>query len=192
MGGVASVDVLASIGILPLPTGAGFQAGAPFSWALGLRGGVFRESFTLPGISISAMYRHLGRSTLGDPQLRDTDGFLDLSVSALSLRGAISKRIVGFGLTAGAGFDRYSSNGKFGFVDPESIDRQQFRLGITRLKNNRASLFGNISYTMLILHLVGEIGWQQGTDLISAPLPPGIPISTGGRIFGGLAARLSI
>jgi hypothetical protein len=192
MGGVGSVDLLASIGILPLPTGAGFVSGAPFSWALGLRGGIFRESFTLPGISVSAIYRHLGRSTFGDPQLQETDGFLNLNVSALSFRGAISKRIVGFGVTAGAGYDLYSSSGKFGFVNPEPGAPSAFRLGITRLKNNRASLFGNLSYTMLILHLVGEIGWQQGTGLVSAPLPVGAQVSTGGRLFGGVAARISI
>lgn len=192
MGGVASVDVLASIGILPLPTGAGFASGSPFSWAVGLRGGIFRESFTLPGISISAMYRHLGRSTFGDPNLIDTDGFLNLSVSSLSLRGAVSKRIVGFGLTAGAGYDRYSSNGRFGFASPDTVGPSEFRLGFSRLRNNRTSLFGNLSYTLLILHLVGEIGWQQGTDLVSAPLPAGAQVSTGGRVFGSIAARLSI
>lgn len=192
VGGVASVDLLASIGILPLPTGAGFSEGAPFSWALGLRGGVFRESFTLPGISISAIYRHLGHATFGDPQLRESDSFLDLNVSTLSFRAAISKRIVGFGVTAGAGYDRYSSNGKFGFKNPDSVGPPEFRLGITRLKNNRATLFSNLSYTLLILHLVGELGWQQGTDLISAPLPDGAQVSTGGHFYGGLAARISI
>lgn len=192
MGGVASLDILASIGILPLPTGAGFQQGTPFSWALGLRGGIFRESFTLPGISISAIYRHLGRSTLGDEDLVDADGFLNLGVSSLSFRAAASKRILGFGVTAGAGYDRYSSNGRFGFISPEPAGQPEYRLGFSSFKNSKTSLFANISYTLLILHLVGELGWQQGTDLIDAPLPAGAEVSTGGRLFGGLAARISI
>jgi hypothetical protein len=192
VGGVASVDLLASIGILPLPTGAGFESGAPFSWALGLRGGIFRESFTLPGISLSAVYRHLGRSTFGDPQLRETDSFFDLNVSALSFRGVIGKRLAGLGVTAGAGYDLYSSSGQFGFTNLEAGGPSESRLSFTRFKNNRASLFGNLSYTFLILHLVGEIGWQQGAGLISAPLPAGAEVSTGGHLFGGFAARLSI
>lgn len=191
IGGVASVDVLASIGILPLPTGAGFESGTPFSWAFGLRAGVFRESFTLPGISVSAMYRHLGRSTFGDPLLQKTESFFDLNVSALSFRGAVGKRIAGLGLTAGAGFDRYSSSGDFGFASPAGAV-PEYQLSFTRFKNNRTSLFGNISYTFLILHLVGEVGWQQGPGLISAPLPANAEISTGGHLFGGVAARLSI
>lgn len=192
LGGVGSVDLLASIGILPLPTGAGFRSGSPFTWALGLRGGIFRESFTVPGLSISAIYRHLARSTLGDPELVETDGFLTLSVSTLSLRGAVSKRILGFGVTAGAGYDLYSSNGKFGFRNPDPSGVPEFQLGLSRLRNNRTSLFGNLSYTLLILHLVGELGWQQGADLISAPLPANARIDTGGHIFGGVAARISI
>lgn len=192
LGGVGSVDLLASIGFLPLSSGAGFRSGSRFSWALGLRGGIFRESFTVPGVSISAIYRHLARSTLGDPDLFDTDGFLDLSISNLSLRAAASKRIFGLGITAGAGYDLYSSSGRFGFVNPEPSGDAEYRLGFSRLRNNRTSLFANFSYTLLILHLVGELGWQQGTDLISAPLPANARIDTGGRLFGGLAARLSI
>lgn len=192
MGGVASVDLLASIGFLPLPTGAGFSEGSPFSWALGLRGGIFRESFTLPGISVSAMYRHVGRATFGDPQLQDSESFLDLSVSALSFRAGASKRIAGLGATVGAGYDRYSSSGKFGFVNPELTGPPAYRLGITRRKNSRTTLFGNLSYTLLILHFVGELGWQQGAGLIEAPLPDGADVGTGGRFYGGLAARISI
>lgn len=192
MGGVGSVDILASIGILPLPTGAGFSEGSPFSWALGLRGGIFRESFTLPGISVSAIYRHLGHATFGDPQLKESDSFVDLNVSELSFRAAISKRIVGFGLTAGAGYDRFSSSGKIGFINPDPVGPPSYQLGITRRKNNRTTLFGNLSYTLLILHLVGELGWQQGTGLIDAPLPDGAQVSTGGHPYGSLAVRISI
>jgi len=191
VGGLGSLDLIASAGFLPLPTGAGFSSGSPFSWALGLRGGIFRESFTLPGISISALYRHTARSTFGDPELIDSESFIDMSVASLGLRAAISKRIAGVGLTAGAGYDRYSSNGSLGFTTspfgglPEVID-------FSRIKNDKASLFTNLSYTLFILHLVAELGWQQGSGKIDVPLPPNAKISTGGRIFGGIAARISI
>jgi len=192
LGGVGSVDLLASFGMLPLSSGAGFRSGSRFTWAVGLRGGVFRESFTVPGVSLSAVYRRLARATLGDPDLVDTDGFLDLNVSNLSLRAAASKRILGLGLTAGAGYDIYSSSGRFGFVNPGTGGDAEYRVSYSGFRNNRTSLFANLSYTLLILHLVAELGWQQGTDLISAPLPANAQVSTGSRVFGGLAARLSI
>lgn len=192
LGGVGSVDLLASFGVLPLSSGAGFRSGSRFTWALGLRGGIFRESFTVPGISVSTIYRHLARSTLGDPDLDDTDSFLELNVSNLSLRAAASKRILGIGFTAGAGYDIYWSSGRFGFLNPGPAGDPEYRLSYSGVRNNRTSLFANISYTLLILHLVGELGWQQGSDLISAPLPANARVDTGGRIFGGVAVRLSI
>lgn len=192
LGGVGSVDLLASIGVLPLPGGAGFRSGSSFTWALGLRGGIFRESFTAPGLSLSAVYRHLAESTLGDTDLVETDGFLKLNVSNLSFRAAASKRILGLGLTAGAGYDIYSSSGQFGFVDSVSPLGGEERVGFSRFRNTRTSLFTNISYTLLILHLVGELGWQQGADEIDATLPASARIGTGGRLFGGIAARISI
>jgi hypothetical protein len=194
VGGVGSVDLIASIGLLPLPTGPGFADQTPFSWALGLRGGLARESFTLPGVSVSALYRHTGRATFGDTLLKATESFLDLqSISQLSVRAAASKRIFGLGVTAGLGWDRYSSDVGLGFLNPEPLGvPSEIRLSVDGQRNSRISAFTNLSYTLLILHLVGELGWQQGAGLIDAPLPPGVDIDTGGSLFGGLAFRISI
>lgn len=193
VGGVLAVDLLASAGVLFLPGGDGFVDGSAFSWSIGTRVGAFRESFTLPGVSASLMYRRVGDMTLGDPLLDRDDGFFDLDLSVWSARAAVSKRILLFGLTAGAGYDRYSSDVRFGVVNPEPVAPQEIRVSLDDFENDRFLVFGNVSWTMLVLHLVGEIGWQEGAEQVPdlSPLRAGVDPEDG-RLFGSLAIRLSI
>ena len=190
VGGVGSLDALASIGYLPLPGGKGFD-GSPFTWALGLRLGLLRESFTLPGVSLTGMYRQVGDFDFGDPALVRDDAFIDIGIGIWSLRAAVTKQIFAVGLTAGAGYDHYSSDVRFGFVDPGTATRREVRLD--DFDNDRWSLFANVSWTILILHIVGELGWQQGGDLVPGLRASDIRFDPGdGRFFGGFAVRLSI
>lgn len=189
VGGVGSLDALASFGYVFLPGNDGFED-SPWTWALGARLGILRESFTLPGISISGMYRQVGDFKIGDPALRSEDAFLDTGIGIWSLRAAVSKRISFLGLTLGAGYDHYSSDVDFGFVDP--IELNPIRVSVDDFENDRFMVFGNVSWTILILHLVGELGWQQGDDATGV-IPSGVVFDPeGGRFFGSLALRLSI
>jgi hypothetical protein len=55
VGGFASVDLIASAGTVPVPEDDGFDSGRVSGWGLGARIGILRESFTAPGVSLSAM-----------------------------------------------------------------------------------------------------------------------------------------
>lgn len=192
VGGVGSIDAVASVGILPLPGDDGFDD-SPWTAAIGLRLGILRESFTLPGLSLTGMYRRIGGYTFGDPDLEADDAFFDFGTGIWSLRGAIGKRIFGFGITAGAGYDHYSSDIGFGFVNPSTMGPAEIRIDFDDFDNDRFMLFGNVSWTLLILHLVGEVGWQQGADRVPGLFPPDIDFDAeGGRFFGSLALRISI
>ncbi len=192
VGGVGSLDGLASFGYIPLPGGDGFED-SPWTWAIGLRLGILRESFTLPGISITGMYRQVGDFEFGDPDLGTDDSFFDMGVGVWSLRGAVSKRVVFLGVALGAGYDHYGSDVDFAFIDPAAATPGATRVSFDDFENDRFSLFGNVSWTLLILHLVGEIGWQSGADAVPGTLPANLGFDAeDGRFFGSLALRLSI
>jgi hypothetical protein len=187
VGGFASLDLLGSVGVLPVPRGASFEAGAPASWALGARLGILRESFTAPGVSVSAMYRSTGAFAYGDPALAQRDAYFRLGSNRVtSLRGTVGKRTAGIGLLGGAGYDYYSSNATLRVRD--ALPGTVLDLHETGMSGQRVSIFGNASLTLLILNLAVEAGWQQGG--------PSIPGATGkrekGGLFGGVAARLAI
>ena len=190
VGGVLSLDLLGSVGFLLLPDGEGFDD-TPFTWAAGLRLGILRESFTVPGISISAMYRRVGDIEFGDPALRGTDSWFGAEgFSNLSVRGTIGKRLFGFGLTAGAGYDRYSTDVAWAFVDPADPGRA-IRVRMDGFDNDRFTFFVNGSVTVLILTASLEVGWQQGGDVVPGPLPATDFDPEQGAFFGSFAIRIS-
>jgi hypothetical protein len=163
IGGFGSIDVLASAGMTSLPHGKGFT-NSPKTWGVGARVGVLRESFTAPGISVSGMYRRTGHVSFGDSTLTTNNGFFTLDgLSTWSYRAAISKRIpvIGLGATAGVGIDRYNASSEIR-VASRNINLNNFRASEPHTKTSRKSAFVDASWTMLLLNLVGEFGWQEG------------------------------
>ena len=186
IGGFGSLDVLGSIGVLGVPDGDGFERSSPLTWALGARVGILRESFTAPGVSASAMYRSLPDIEFGEPV--PGPYFENAGQSVLSLRGTVGKRILGLGLTAGVGYDRTDSDVRARFDEPGPIFPNPVDIAERDLTFGRTSFFGNVSYTILILNMAAELGWQE-----SGTSPGAAHDDTGkGGLFGGVAVRLAI
>jgi hypothetical protein len=184
VGGVGSLDALGSAGFVLAPSDFGSHR---FAYGAGFRLGLLRESFTMPGLSVTGMWRGIGRVTYGDPERLDTDGFVVSSAAGPSVRAAVGKRLLGVGLTAGAGFDRW--RGDVEWAAGGDVERR-----VPNYVSRRTVLFGNVSWTFLVLHAVIEGGWQSGPRLLD-----GLTVDqVGGRdpargaFFGGATLRLSI
>lgn len=189
IGGFGSIDLLASVGRIPLPEGEGFS-GSVNSWGGGLRLGILRESFTAPGVSLSGMYRNVGGVEYGEPELTDEDAYFKIDdMSVWSARAAVSKRLLMLGLTAGAGYDWYSGGATIRIQDPTNASNV-YELSDDEIESTRATVFGNASFTLLILHLVGEVGWQSGGEA-DPSLPSSDRLEKAG-LYGGLALRLAL
>ena len=193
VGGFASLDMLASVGLVPLPEGDGFNDNAT-SWAFGVRLGLLRESFTAPGLSFSVMYRRVGDVDFGDRNLQTEQSYFTASdFSVLSLRGVIGKRLLFLGVSAGIGWDRYKSDIAFGVANPSLLGAPRFDFTENGLKESRVIYFGALSYTLLVLSLNLEGGYQTGGDNFTAPLPAGQSSMTQDKAaFLSFALRLTI
>jgi hypothetical protein len=190
VGGLGSVDLLASVGTAALPGGSGFD-GATGSWAVGTRLGILRESFTLPGISASAMYRRVGSFSHGDADLDRTPAYFALSdMSVVSLRGTVGKRLLFIGVTGGAGWDRTSSDVQVRVRD--AAEPGSGTISQPSMTGSRSHFFANASWTTLVLHVVGEAGIQRGgtADADAAPAVRRLVERRG--FYAGLALRLAI
>lgn len=156
IGGFASIDLVASYGSLGLPDE--FLQESIQSWAVGVRLGILRESFTAPGVSITGMYRSIDDVQLGST-LGPADGpgtYFRVSDTKLwSARATVGKRILMLGATAGIGWDRFTSSA-------QAQDAANFAVTADDFSNDRTTIFGNLSWTMLILNIVGEGGVQKG------------------------------
>jgi hypothetical protein len=183
VGGLGSVDLFAEAGTVLLPDG--FESVSLFTWSLGARIGVFRESFTLPGITASLAYRRIDDVTFDDvraPSRLAAFGWSDASV--WSVRAVAGKRLLGLGLTGGLGWDGSSANADIGYrtaagaaaTAAEDVDADRY------------NAFIDATWTSLILSLSAEAGWQWGPDEQELGVPDP---AAGGRFFGGLSARLT-
>lgn len=181
VGGLFSLDAVARGSWLLLPDNQGFDTGNVFGGSVGLRLGILRESFTLPALSVTGSYGLSTGFAFGDPE-GTGDGYIDGNLSTLSLSAGTTKRVGPVSLTAGASLDRYMTDVDFSYRGGP-LEAQS--AGATM---DRWSLFGNVSWTFLILHGSLEAGWQE------APTPDGLP--TGVSVdpagwWAGAAVRLS-
>lgn len=188
IGGFASLDLLASAGLLRIPEDDGLGTSSAFTWAAGARVGILRESFTAPGVSVSALYRSIPdvsyrSETAGDATQFDAD-----NGRVISVRGTVGKRVLGVGWTGGIGYDHVPSDvaiqyGVFSTGLPVTV-----ALGEDGVTDSRLSWFGSASYTASVFNFVIELGWQQNGDR-AADAPRG---TRRGGLFGGAAIRLTI
>jgi hypothetical protein len=188
LGGLASVELLGSLGAIMLPDDDGFR-GNVTGLGLGARVGILRESFTAPGISISGMYKWHGRVQYGDAAEGDAASF-ELDMKVLSLRAGLSKSFVAFGLALTLGYDSYWSN--VGFVvnpPPAGPPVPLPAAGETaELQTERWSAFIDVSYIVLYFNIVAEAGWQEEQKLMSSR---GDEFASG-NFFGTLGIRLTL
>jgi hypothetical protein len=199
VGGFGSVDLLGSVGVMPFPRGRA-HGDAPVSWALGGRLGILRESFTAPGISVSAMYRSVGNVRFGEAstpgrtvqfvQGRDVQHLRLDNQNLVSYRAVVGKRFAGIGLLGGVGHDRFRADATVRVPHPMVVPGVIHQVTVEErgMRNTRNSAFVNASLTMLILNLSAEAGWQQGGDRGTDRTRE----LGKGAAFAGIAGRLAI
>ncbi len=182
-GGFLSLDLVASVGVLGLARADGFGGNA-YSSGIGARLGLLRESFDVPGVSISVVRRFFGDVLLG---ARDSPIAVRLEPAATSVRALIGKELSAAGIVGGAGWDRYS--GAVTIEGPES-GRQPHSVTLDGPALDRLLLFVGISRTWQVFLVAGEIGWAAGFD--GLPDPSVQPFDPGaGSMFGSLSLRIT-
>jgi hypothetical protein len=193
VGGVGSVDLLVSLGTINLPSDAGFRTRSPFTFGAGARVGIVRESFTVPGISVSAMYRRIGAFSAG--QALQPPGGAQSSgahvradgTSAWSLRAGIGKRIALFGVTAGLGWDRTSSD----IAADVAAGAGTVSVEDNGFTSSSSMVYGGLLWTRLVYGLSAEFGWQRANGAIEDGRTPSSD-AQGGGFFLSLAGRIVI
>lgn len=229
VGGIGAVDLLASAAWVPLRAlgDDGFRsASADVAWGGGVRVGLLRESFTMPGLSLSAMYHRLGTVQWGricpariatstnsgpgytleeglcfdeaatSPDAGDLGEFA-FDLSSWSTRAAASKHLLGLGLSAGVGYDRFSSDLGIGVRGNRSFEvipaNAYARITDAELSQGRWSAFVDGSFSVLVATFAVEAGWMQGGDAISGYPSESSDFDPGeGTFFGSIGVRVAL
>jgi hypothetical protein len=180
VGGVLSFDVVGRASFLFFPGSEGFD-GRVDAVSVGARVGLLRESFTLPGVTLSVSRRFSGSLRLGDTAAGDAGEVL-LDPSVTSLRATVGKDLFAFGVLAGVGWDDISSATTVRVSDGGS----GFATASATLETSRRLYFLGLSKQLGVLSWVAaEAGWARGFDPVtlgSASSP-----DRGSTLFGSLA-----
>jgi len=208
IGGFGAIDLLGSVTVLPLSLAGDDFGDNAYSWGAGARVGLMRESFITPGVSVSLMYRNLGEIQFGtvcegtEVSVGDNRstcagggdfGEINFGLTNLSGRAAISKRLLGLGLTAGVGYDKFNTDANFAFRSPVIAGTEQIvRFEDVEVDNDRWSAFLDGSFTLLFGSIVGEIGWMQGADPIGSFPSSSDFDAKEGTWYGSAGIRLSL
>lgn len=187
LGGVLSLDAFVAGSLLALPGGSGF-GGNRFAYGGGARLGLLRESFTLPGVTVSVAHRWMGDVSLGDVAAGDAREVL-VDPTVTSLRGVVGKDLLAVGVLAGVGWDRYESDGTLTVAYPLGIPRET---RFEALRSERRLYFGGLSLSLLILQLSVEGGWAEGFDRVPSGRSPEAYDAGEGTPFFALAGRLTL
>lgn len=160
VGGVLAVDVMATAGVAILPSGGGYD-GAVGAFGYGVRVGVIRESFTLPGVTLSLLRRH-GGSVEWKGVDGATEGAVALEgVTTTSVRATVGREFLALGLQAGLGWDRAASDGSF---VPAGGSAPASPVSFDGFSADRVLFFGGVTATWLVTQFHGELGYASGYD----------------------------
>lgn len=188
VGGVLSVDLLGSAGVALLPSDFGFH-GNVGSVGLGARLGLLRESFSLPGVSVSAMRRWTGSIRMGRSDRLGDGTLVDVDPTVTSIRALVGKDLLAVGLLAGVGWERHSGSARIRVSPPAAETSGEGDLD--DLASDRILYFGGLSVTYLVLQISAEAGWTGGYF----DLPDrggGLYAPSDGSFFGSVSLRLTI
>ena len=186
VGGILSLDLLASASLLFLGESDGFL-GNEGLLSVGGRVGIFRESFTLPGVTVSAM-RSFGQHVVWTDAVNGEQ--IDTDISTTSVRAVIGKDFFTLAVLAGMGWDWDRGEMGVQVPDPAAPGGGQGIGLMDGLTIRRSVYFAGVSITRLVWTLSLEGGWAGGYDGLAGY--PGVYDPGAITPFVSVAARLTI
>ena len=140
---------------LELPDGS-------FKFGFGGRLGVMQETFLTPGLAVTYLRRDLPTMNVLGRVNSDELNVRDVQVQSSAWRAVLGKNFSVFGISLGAGQDRYETSAGV----QVSVDRagQRMTSSVVQAEQimTRRNVFANLSLNLSVLRLVGEVGRVTG------------------------------
>jgi len=207
--GLGAVDLLGSVSLVPRVNDIGLSESI-VNYGGGARVGILKQGILMPGVSISGMYRRMGKIGFGN--ISTHPGAISSDLDNLSFRAVASKGLLMLDLAVGAGYDRYSSDVEMQWkVNCGTQECRNVNSGnpLTlqdeikgKLTTSTWNVFVNGGLSLLMLNIVGEIGYQKANDGVSAADLQKAGLSgdqkltkeamKNGNFFGSIGVRLAI
>ena len=159
------VDALVNVAYIPSVDRQDVKLELPdgsFKFGFGGRLGVMQETFLTPGLAVTYLRRDLPTMNVLGRVNSDELNVRDMQVQSSAWRAVLGKNFSVFGISLGAGQDRYETS-----ADVQvSVDRAGQRMTSSVVKAEqimtRRNVFANLSLNLSVLRLVGEVGRVTG------------------------------
>lgn len=192
-GGLLAVDALGSAVLLPddidqihFDEDTRSIGGVALGLGYGARVAIFPGQGLIPAVSLSVMRRAVPRVEYGDVPSGD-DYSYSVDLTATNLRLVAGTRLGPVDVAAGIGRDKYTGDAMIRFRDPVAV--AVVHEAALELDESRTLLFADAGVTFGLVALVGELGWQSGTDADLQTTFEGFDPDEG-MVFGGLGLRI--
>lgn len=179
VGGVAGLDLLGEVRLLPFPTFDGLD-GRAWSLGAGARIGVIRESFSLPGITLSAFHRRSG--ALGYFSSGEGAPAVSVRPRSTSIRAVVGKDLMELGVSGGVQRDWVRGEARVRPRPGGQAPGGHGGGGSGTIPVDRTTWFVGVNRTWVVSQISLEVGW--------APAPSG-PEGISPTVFEGPAGGLS-
>jgi hypothetical protein len=187
VGGFLALDVYGRLGLVLTSAEEGFS-GQNTTYSFGARIGIVRESFTLPGVSLSISRRFVGDVTFGGRPIVGDPARIWLGPSTTSLRATVGKDLFAVEVLAGVGWDDLSAAASY---EIRSASGPGYTVQGTNLDAKRRIYFASASRSFNVVFTLSlEAGVARGFD----PVPRHVGSFDPERssLFGSVALRLTI
>lgn len=181
IGGFASIDVIGSVGKMIVPDA--LLDNSPASRAAGVRVGILRESFTTPGLSLTALYRSIDDVRHGRSANEATYALSDMR--DVSLRAVLGKRVFVLGANLGVGLDRMTSRASASSPNSTGL----VSAGFPSITHTYPTGFASVNWTTLIVNVVLEGGYQRSKDVFPADVTT-VERNDQNNYYGTVAVRV--
>jgi hypothetical protein len=187
VGGVLALDAVAAVRLIRVPDSPA-STSHRVGWGGGVRLGIVRESFSLPGVTFSAVRYWSGAIRYG---VSSGEGALvQLEPSLNSYRLVAGKDLWPVGVSAGVGRDQYRGSGRFEVRVQEGGGAPTTVRASGGLHSNRDYLFAGLNYTWLVTQIAAELTWANRASSL-AELEGTGDFRPGGReLQGAVTVRL--
>ena len=182
--GVFAIDVLGSASVESFRWDPMYKRARVGTGSLGIRIGLVRESFTLPGLTVSVFK---GKGTILELE-SERDGHIDLTVGneSMRFRTTMGKEFSKMGILGGVGWN--DSNGLLKGNIPGMTTRSASTFSSKELVDSQFLYFAGLSFTSMIFQLSMELGLIEGFgDVPSLYIRPN---PTEWSVFSRVAARI--
>ena len=158
VGGILAVDAVAAVRWVRVPDSP-VGPGSALGWGGGLRIGVFRESFSLPGVTFSATHDRAGALRYGTEE--EPGAWVEIEPAVTSLRAIVGKDLWPVGLSAGVGWDLYRGRGRIEARLAAEGGREEVATRPRDLSLERRYLFAGLNYTWVVTQIAAEVSWTR-------------------------------